>query len=78
MISHPRGFFGTPLIGPLEGGGQQRLLDRVLARVELPVTAHEHAEDLRRQLAQQALGVGVLSHISVPASSMIGRTSMAQ
>jgi hypothetical protein len=67
-----------PPSGPLERGGQQRFLHRVLATVELPVTANERAEDPRRQLAQQALDVGALSHISVPASSMTGRTSMAQ
>ena len=42
--------------GPLRGRGQQRLLDGVLARVELAVAADQRAEDLRRQLAQQVLG----------------------
>jgi hypothetical protein len=37
------------LFGPLDGGGEQRLLHRVLGRVEMPVPSHERAEDLRRQ-----------------------------
>ena len=36
------------------------------------------AEDLGRQPPQQVLDLGVRSHISVPAASMIGRTSTAQ
>src|SRR6266540_6150479 len=38
------------LVGPLGGGGQQRLLYRVLARVEVPVATDEGAEDMRREL----------------------------
>ena len=75
MISQACGLSGSALLGPLDRGGQQRLLDGVLARVELPVTAHEHAEDLRRQPAQQVHVIGVRSHISAPAPSMSGRTS---
>ena len=52
------------LARPLDGGGQQRLLDGVLAGVELAVAPDERAEDLRRQLAQQVLDVVVGSHIS--------------
>ena len=40
---------------PLRGGREQRLLHRVLGGVEVPVAAHQRAEDLRRQLAQQVL-----------------------
>ena len=43
--------------GPLHRRVDQRLLYRVLAAVEPVVAAHEHAEDLRRELAQQVLGV---------------------
>jgi hypothetical protein len=39
---------------PLLSGGEQCLLYGVLAGVELAVPAHEHAEDLRREFAQQA------------------------
>ena len=40
---------------PVHGGREQRLLDGVLGGVEVAVPAHERAEDLRRQLAQQVL-----------------------
>jgi hypothetical protein len=46
---------GDSLLGPLEGGGEQRFLHRVLAHVEPAIAADEHAEDLRRELAQQIL-----------------------
>ena len=39
----------------MHGGREQRLLDGVLGGVEVAVPAHERAEDLRRQLAQQVL-----------------------
>jgi len=41
---------------PLHRGGQQRLLHGVLAQAEMPVPAHDRAEDLRRELAQQVPG----------------------
>ncbi len=80
MISQPRGILGDALLGPLEGGREQRLLHGVLGEVEAPVPTHERAEDLRRELAQQVLdaGSGLGGHISVPASSITGRTSTAQ
>ena len=37
-------------------GGDQRFLHRVLGVGEVAVAAHDRAEDLRRELAQQALG----------------------
>ncbi len=77
VINQPRGLSGTPLDRPLDRGGEQCLLDGVLARAEVAVTAHERAEGLRRQLAQQALDAGAGSHISVPDVSIIGRTSIA-
>ena len=39
------------------GGGEQRLLDRVIGRVEVAGSACERTKDLRRQLAQQVLDV---------------------
>ena len=73
--SQPRGLSGNALLRPLHRGRQQRLLDRVLAGVELPVPAHEHAEDLRREVAQQVLDALAGAHISNPASAITGRTS---
>jgi hypothetical protein len=49
---------GHALLGPLRRGGEQRLLHGVLARVEPVVPTDEHAEDLRRELAQQVLDAG--------------------
>ena len=66
---------GTPSSGHCDGRGQQRLLDRVLAGVELAVAADQHAEDLRRELAQQVLDRLAAGHISNPASSITARTS---
>ena len=66
------------MLAPLDRGCQQGLLDRVLARVEVAIAAHEHAEDLRREAAQQVLDAHRGAHISIPTSSMIGRTSTAQ
>ncbi len=65
---------------PLRGGREQRLLDRVLGRVEMPVAPHHRAEDLRRQRAQQVLDRGVRhgGRLRAPArsgTSAIGRTS---
>lgn len=65
------------LAGPLHGGGQQRLLDRVLAGVEVAVPADERAEGLRSEPAQQVLGGAGAAHISNPDGSMIGLTSTA-
>lgn len=44
-----------PVARPMFRGGEQRLLDGVLGRVEVAGSAGERAEDLRRKLAQQAL-----------------------
>jgi hypothetical protein len=49
---------GDPLLGPLPGGGDERLLHRVLARLELPVPADERAEHARGQLAKQVVDGG--------------------
>jgi hypothetical protein len=50
---------GETFGGPLGGGRQQRLLHRVLGGVEVPVPPNQRAEDLRRQLAEQVLGLAV-------------------
>jgi hypothetical protein len=53
---------GYPVAGPLLRGGQQRLLDGVLAGVEVPVPAQQGGEDLRREFAQQVLHPAVGAH----------------
>src|SRR5690606_5844974 len=68
--------------GPLDGRGEEGLLDGVLAGVEgpVPVPADERAEDLRREGAQQVLDVRRFRHgrrhISVPDRSMTALTSI--
>ena len=49
---------GDAVGGPLHGGGEQRLLHRVLGGVEVPVAPHERAEHLRRELAQRLIHGG--------------------
>ena len=51
-----------PIPGPLQRGGQQGFLGRVLAPVEVPEPAQQRPEDLRRQFAQQVPGVTVRGH----------------
>ena len=66
--------------GPLRGGDQQRLLDGVLGDVEMSVAAHERAENLRREIAQQVLDRACVGHAddtSDGGSPGIGRTSIA-
>ena len=66
------------LLLPLRRRGQECVLRGVLTRLELPVATDEDGKDPWRQLAEGAFELPVASrHISVPASSMIGRTSMA-
>ena len=57
-----------PVRGPLRGGRQQRVLQGVLGVREVPGPADEHAEDLRRQLAQQVLDGSVTRQERVPPS----------
>jgi hypothetical protein len=66
--------------GPLLVGGEQGVLDRVLAQVELAgaVATEQRAEDLRRQGAQQVLGCFAAVQISAPAENITGRISSAR
>ncbi len=66
---------GHALLGPLLGSREQCLLHRVFARVEAAVPAHQHAEDLRRKLAQQVFDTGIAAQSSGGAS-ITWRTSI--
>src|SRR5262247_366274 len=65
-------------MGPLNGRRQERLLDRILRRVERPEPAHERTQHLRRQIAQQVLdadaGRGV-GHIYTSGAAPTSRSS---
>ena len=50
------------IAGPVHRCGDQRLLDGILGGVEVAVSAGDHAEDLRRKLAQQDLDIGLPAH----------------
>src|SRR5258707_12406178 len=88
LVDQPQGGSGDqPAAGvarhalgrPSGGRGEARLLHGVLALLELTVAADQHAEDLRRELAQQVLGRVAGPHASsVPSENMTGRTSMAR
>ena len=67
-MSQPRGLSGTPSLGPLARRRDERLLHRVLGGLEVVVAAHERAEDLRRELAQQALDVSPASPGGAPSA----------
>ena len=54
--SQAAGLSGRPCAGHCTRRRDERLLHRVLGGVEVPVPAHQRAEDLRRELAQQVLG----------------------
>ncbi len=64
-----------PVAWPLRGRGDERLLDGVLAGIELAVTADQRGEDQRREITQQCLdrrpdvggSLDVPGHISIPA-----------
>ena len=64
-----------PVGRPLHGRREQRLLAGVLTQVELPVPAHEHAEDLRCEFPQQVLDGPVAGHRSGLASCSTGQNS---
>ncbi len=73
VSSQARGLSGVPCSRPVHGRLQQRLLDHVLAGLELPVPAHQDGQHLGRQLAQQVRDGG--GHISSPPGPSTGRTS---
>ena len=62
---------------PVHGRREQRLLDGILGGVEVAVPAGEHAEDLRRELAQQDLDVGRARQRSPPLLTALARGSAA-
>ncbi|GAA5771091.1 hypothetical protein Aros01_07626 [Streptosporangium roseum] len=65
------------LLRPLGRGVQQRLLDRVLGGVEVPGAAGEHADDLRREFAQQVVDGRIVSaHSSSGGADITWRTSI--
>ena len=69
---------GDAVAGPLVGGCDERLLHRILGRGEVPVTAHNRAKNLRRQMAQQVLDARTgrrSDQNSMPSGVSIGRTS---
>ena len=70
----PSGILRPPLHRPLGRGRHQRLLDGVLAGVEVAVAAHQRTEHLRDQ-PPDGPPVG---HGSTLASYMSGRTSTPQ
>ena len=54
------------LARPVIGGGDERLLDGVLGRVEIARAVGERAEDLRREGAEQVLDGGGLAQCPAP------------
>ena len=67
---------GHPLGRPVPGRGDQRLLHGVLGGVEVAEAADEHAEDLRRQFAQQVLEARPSAHVPPPGAPITCRTSI--
>ena len=63
---------------PVHGRREQRLLDGILGGVEVAVPAGEHAEDLRRELAQQGLDVGLACQRTPPRLTALARGSAAR
>ena len=63
--------------GPVHGRREQCLLNGILGGVEVAVPAGEHAEDLRRELAQQGLDVGLARQRTPPQLTSLARGSVA-
>ena len=63
--------------GPVHGRREQRLLNGILGGVEVAIPAGEHAEDLRRELAQQGLDVGLARQRTPPQLTSLARGSVA-
>ena len=66
------------VLGPLHGGCEQRLLNRILGGCEVPEAPHDRAEHARTELPQQFLGRRTMrsAHHMSPRPLMIGRTSI--
>ncbi len=70
-VDQPRArILGNALGWPLRRRGDQRFLHRVFGRREIAEAAHDRAEHLRRELAQQVLDAG-----SPGRSSLLGRAA---
>src|SRR5690625_954279 len=72
--------FGYAFGRPLQGGGDQRLLHCVFARVKVGVPAGDRAEHLRREFTQQVLDASGRVHAAIGYTcggpAMTWRTSM--
>src|SRR6266516_801980 len=66
----------NPLGGPVHCRREQCLLHGVLGGVEVTETADDHAEDLRRQFAQQVLRTRPSGHRSLLGAPITCRTSI--
>ena len=70
---------GDPFLRPLDARGDERLLHRILGGGKILEAPESGAENLRRQLAQQILGVRVQAgsgHASTGGALMTSRTSI--
>src|SRR5215211_5115134 len=67
---------GDALLGPVLRGGNQRLLDRVLAAREVLIAPHQHAEDPRSELPQQVLDASVSRQVLICSMTSSGGASM--
>src|ERR1700682_3857113 len=67
---------GDTTAGPLTSRSEQRLLHRVFAGVELPMSPHERAQDLRRELTQLVLDASRFQAQNSGGASITRRTSM--
>src|SRR5262249_22837515 len=54
------------VLGPVRGGREQRLLHGILGHAEIADPCYDHAEDLRRERAQQVIDAWPFAHTSVP------------
>jgi len=80
-VDQPRAWvLGQAVARPLRRCRDQRLLNGVFRGTEVAETMNDRAEHLRRELAQQVLGLGVERHqsSSLGGSLMTWRTSMAR
>ena len=76
-LDQPAARVGGHALGrPVPGRREQRLLHGVLGGVEVAEAADEHAEDLRRQFAQQVLDAGPRAHSPLAGAPITCRTSI--